>query len=185
MTASALNTTNGIVALRVAILKSLNDSSITLGQISILNITTNPGPGGGVKTAYRVFFNSASPRATYDKLTSSLNHSITSGYFTSTLKSSAQQLNVPGVTNVVATSFNIHPLDTASPPSATPTFTQTVLLSSKPSSKPTAHPTYKPSAIPVQPSLVPSMKPVYQYPTSKPVYQYPTNKPVSKPSDTV
>ena len=76
VTAVTLNTTNGILALKQAILKSLNDSAMTLDQIAILNVTTNQN-GNGVKTYYRVFFNSVAPKVTYDKLTTSLSVSQT------------------------------------------------------------------------------------------------------------
>ena len=174
-----MNTTNGTLALKLTILKSFNDSSVTLDQISILNISSNSG--GGVKTIYRVFFNSVTPKATYNKLVNSLNNSITSGLFTDTLRTSAQQLNVPGVTNVVATSFNVLPLGTASPPTAIPSFAPMDMLTANPSLKPTVHPTFKPSPVPVRLSSVPSKKPVYKYPTKKPLnIKTPTIKPVYK-----
>ena len=183
VTVSTLSSTNGTLALKIAILTSLNDSTITLDQISILNFTATPS-GSGVVTNYRVFFRSNTPKATYDKLTASLSSAITSGAFTTTLRNEAQQLNVPSMSDVNTTQSNNGPLETASPPTIAPSFIPSKPVCKYPSNKPvykypSKKPVYKyPSNKPVY--KYPSNKPVYKYPSSKPVYKYPSSKPVYK-----
>ena len=77
-----------------------------IDHIAILN-TTSSSVGKGATTSYRIYFNTAVPKATYNKLTSSLQSSINSGYFTESLKISAKQMNITGVGDVVTQSVTI------------------------------------------------------------------------------
>ena len=182
VTVNTLSSANGTLALRITILKSLNDSTIALNsrklvsykkfaisldEIVIVNITAAP-VGSGVITNYLVFIHSNTPKAAYDKLIASLSNSIISGTFTTTLRSIAQQLNVPNMSNVNTDQANISPLEFVSPPTIAPSF-----IPSKISS-------FIPSKVPSVISSTPSNKPVYTYPSNKPVYKYPSHKPIYK-----
>ena len=134
---------------------------------------TSTSGGTGVKTFYKVFFNSATPKATYDKLTTSLTNSINSGLFTNTLKIEATNLNVPNVDNVTSGSFNIHPLETAFPPTLAPSVVPTKTSTHNPSSEPTLEPTT------LQPTVEPTLEPTTVEPTLEPTTVEPTLEPTT------
>ena len=178
VTVTSLNTNDGILAFKRSILKSLNDSSVTIDQIAILNMTGNTH---GVKAYYKVFFNSVNPKATYDKLSTSLANSITSGLFINTLKTEAQQLNVSNVNNVVNESFHIHTLETASPPTLEPSTSPTIKSSFKPTVIPSTNPSMSPTC---EPSFVPTFPPTNEpstSPTVEPSF-VPSSTPSAKPT---
>ena len=170
------NTTNGTLAFKLAILKSLNDSTINVGQIAILNITT--AVTGTSRIGYRVYFNSVNPKATYNKLTLTLAYNINSGFFGKTFINVGEKLNVPNITDVVMGSYSIHVLDFASPPSTTPTFSPTSDPTTIiPSGSPTVYPSVHPSVYPTVKKITkPSAKPLYKYPSKKPTLNNPSTK---------
>ena len=81
VTTVSFNSANGTFVLKLAILKALNNSAVTsIDQIVILNITNKPN-SKGITTKYRVFFNSNTPLAVYQRLTTSLTTSVSDGTF--------------------------------------------------------------------------------------------------------
>jgi hypothetical protein len=160
-----LTTPNGTLALKEAILKSLNDTSaVILQQIDILQIG-GEGEGHeeeekhGVEIQYRVFFTSNNPIVTYNKLISSLSANVKNGFFIAALLAAAQQLHLQGFgnANTASGNANIAQLETHTPPTSQPTYVPTYA----PTSKPTYLPTYAPSSPTYTPTFKPSSEPTH------------------------
>ena len=172
-----LNDKNGTAALKKAILISLNDNSVTLDQIAITSLVVPDGEIF-VLVYYSIFFHSVTPKATYSRLSMSLNQSVVSGSFTANFLDAALELNVENVDNLVTNSVQISELEqSALAPSTSPT--------RRPTQKPRALPTRKPRALdPKSPSSTPNCKTPYTKKATRKPAPLPSIAPASRDLNT-